>query len=170
MDREALRHERLKILNEIDKRMALGLPVNEYGNKLLELTSERCAAPVAEIKKLKPHEGKAVLLESMEYIAQERMKFREWSDIGDDLGISSWAIRDNLSRWLKRELVKKYPESEVYVNHMGKMKHLYVKLNKPKIIEMYESGLKAEEISADLDINVTTLREILRKRGNDKNE
>lgn len=169
MDREALRHERLKILNEIDKRMALGLPVEEYGDKLLELTSERCAAPVAEIKKLKPHEGKAVLLESMEYIAKERMKFREWSDIGDDLGVSSWAIRYHLANWLKEEIIKKYPESEVYVNHMGKMKHLYVKLSKPKIIEMYESGLKAEEISADLDINVTTLREILRKQGSEKN-
>lgn len=170
MDRATLKHERLKILNEIDRRMALDLPVNEYGDKLLELTSERCVAPVAEIKKLKPHEGKALLLESMDYIVQERMKFRDWSDIGDDLGISSWAIRDHLSRWLKKEIIKNYPESEVYVNHMGKMKHLYVKLSKPKIFEMYENGLKAEEISADLDINVTTLREILKEQGVGKNE
>ena len=170
MDREALRHERLKILDEIEKRMALGLPVEEYGDKLLELTSERCVAPVAEIKKLKPHEGKAVLLESMEYIVKERMKFRNWSDIGDDLGISSWAIRDHLAKWLKKEIIKKYPESEVYVNHMGKMKHLYVKLSKPKIVEMYESGLKVEEISADLDISVTTLKEVLRDWRSGENE
>ena len=163
MDREALRHERLKILNEIDKRMALGLPVDGYGDKLLELTSKRSTTPMAEVKKLKPYEGKTVLLESMEYIVKERMKFRDWSDIGDDLGVSSWAIRDHLSRWLKKEIIKKYPESEVYVNHMGKMKHLYVNLSKPKIIEMYESGLKAEEISVDLEVNVTTVREILRE-------
>lgn len=152
MNREVLRNERLKILSEIDERLALGLPVAQYGDKLLGLTSERRVAPIAEIKKLKPHEGKVVLIDSMEYIVRERMKFRDWSDIGDDLGISSSAIRDHLSRWLKRELLKNYPESEVYINHMGKMKHLYVNLSKPKIIEMYESGLKAEEISVDLDI------------------
>ena len=170
MDREALKHERLKILREIDKRMALGLPVNEYGDKLLELTSERPVAPIAKTSELKPHEGKAILLESMEYIVQERMKLRDWSNISDDLGINSWVMRDHLNRWLKRELVKKYPESAVYVNHKGKIKHLYVKLSKQKVIEMYENGLKVEEISADLDICIPTLREILRKRGSEKNE
>ena len=163
MDREALRHERLKILKEIDKRMALGLPVDGYGDKLLELTSERVVAPIAKTNELKPHEGKAVLLESMEYIAKERMKFRDWSNISIDLGINSWVMRDHLNKWLKQELVKKYPESAVYVNHKGKIKHLYVKLNKQKVIEMYENGLKVEEISAVLDINISTLREVLRE-------
>lgn len=170
MDREALRCERLKILNEIDRRMALDLPVEEYGDKLLELTSERVVAPIAKTNELKPHEGKAVLLESMEYIVKERMKFRDWSVISIDLGISSWVMRDHLNRWLKRELVKKYPESAIYVNHRGKIKHLYVKMSKQKIVEMYENGSKVEEISAVLDINISTLREILRERGNDKNE
>lgn len=170
MDREALRRERLKILGEIDKRMALGLPVEEYGDKLLELTSERPVAPIVKTSELKPHEGKAILLESMEYIVQERMKLRDWSSISGDLGINSWVMRDHLNKWLKRELVKKYPESAVYVNHKGKIKHLYVKLSRQKIVEMYENGLKVEEISADLDISVQTLREILRKRGNGKNE
>lgn len=170
MDREALRCKRLKILDEIDKRIALGLPVDEYGDKLLELTNKRPVASIAKTSELKPHEGKAILLESMEYIVQERMKLRDWSNISDDLGINSWVMRDHLNKWLKQELVKKYPESAVYVNHKGKIKHLYVKLSKQKVIEMYESGLKVEEISADLDICIPTLREILRKRGSDKNE
>lgn len=163
MDRKELKAKRLELLEKIDKRMELGLPVEEYGERLLELTSERVIVPIVKTSELKPHEGKAVLLESMEYIVQERMKFRDWSVISIDLGINSWVMRDHLNRWLKRELVKKYPESAIYVNHRGKIKHLYVKMSKQKIVEMYENGSKVEEISAVLDINISTLREILRE-------
>lgn len=163
MDRKELKAKRLELLEKIDKRMALGLPVEEYGEQLLELTSERVIVPIVKTSELKPHEGKAVLIESMEYIAKERMKFRDWSVISIDLGINSWVMRDHLNRWLKRELVKKYPESAIYVNHRGKIKHLYVKMSKQKIVKMYENGSKVEEISAVLDINISTLREILRE-------